>query len=920
MESTEEIRHSAGHSREFEDRLDRSFSSTREGDTSTSHGIAHYPSRALLDISFNTSLRSPRITRQNNNTGDFFSSVDENSALKPLRPGLLRQQSIQQSLYGSTISFKSADPVIDSLPKTNFYDDFTTIDWLDNSVKQSERISHLTRLSKKSFKNKILKNFDSAKSWILIVIISFLCACLAYCIDIVENVLIDLKRGYCSTGWLLSESACCASFQPDVSPIIRPFSLRVDDRETLCPAFKSWSEVFVSSNLVSLEFLTYLFLTLTLAYLAVRITLLTKTTNPLLHQEDSNNNDIDNSGKREYNHKVWYTAYGSGVPEVKTILSGFIIRKFLGTRTLICKATSLVLAIASGMALGKEGPYVHLSTCVGNICCRLFKKINRNELEKRQILSAAASAGVALAFGSPLGAVLFSIEEVTYYLRVNQLFHIFICAMSATLFLKFLNPYGTGKTVFFEVEYSSDWEPVELIFFIIIGIAGGCFGAMFCWFTQWWGKFFRQKSIVKDSPVTEVMFIALLTAFTTFYNKYTKIPTTELLFELASPCNVKNHCPILIEKQLSDAGGIVLINMDKIGNELYSLFWALLIKLLLTSVTFGLKLPAGIYVPSMVIGALFGRIFALSLQYFMMLNPKLSQSVFAKDFNHVDISNNENITCVDFGIYAMISAGLFMAGVTRMNVTLAAILFELTSSYTYVLPISISIAIANWVANMIEPSSLYELLIAKNDFPFLDNRSIPVFVDKSVKLADLIPSSSNGQFNIDITGSSYFPASVLKNKLLLLQQNSLLDGCLSILTNHGNTLLGLLPAPVLEFQLDKLERFTKEYGITDEIFVKLNHSEDEFDTTSDLDSTISTVSNGEDLARNLLNKLTDFTHLIDYYPVYLHCDSKLSLVYSIFSKLGNREICVLDNDGKFYSTLHKKVFIDYCKRQKLHSF
>lgn len=53
--------------------------------------------------------------------------------------------------------------------------------------------------------------------------------------------------------------------------------------------------------------------------------------------------------------KTLYTAAGSGIPEVKTILSGFVIRKFLGLRTLLVKAVGLTLSVASGMSLGKEG-------------------------------------------------------------------------------------------------------------------------------------------------------------------------------------------------------------------------------------------------------------------------------------------------------------------------------------------------------------------------------------------------------------------------------------------------------------------------------------------------------------------------------------------------------------------------------------
>ena len=54
---------------------------------------------------------------------------------------------------------------------------------------------------------------------------------------------------------------------------------------------------------------------------------------------------------------------------------------------------------------------------LGNIFSYLFPKYGRNEAKKREILSAAAAAGVSVAFGAPIGGVLFSLEEVLY----NQL-------------------------------------------------------------------------------------------------------------------------------------------------------------------------------------------------------------------------------------------------------------------------------------------------------------------------------------------------------------------------------------------------------------------------------------------------------------------------------------------------------------------
>ena len=59
-------------------------------------------------------------------------------------------------------------------------------------------------------------------------------------------------------------------------------------------------------------------------------------------------------------------ASGGGIPEIKTILSGFIIRGFLGKWTLLIKSIGIMLAVAAGLSLGKEGPMVHIAICLGN--------------------------------------------------------------------------------------------------------------------------------------------------------------------------------------------------------------------------------------------------------------------------------------------------------------------------------------------------------------------------------------------------------------------------------------------------------------------------------------------------------------------------------------------------------------------------
>lgn len=875
-------------------------------------------------------IRSPIVPRNSVLTpGSYTFGLDRTHSADIYRSTHTELSSLKSSKTNRTLASRLLSGIPDKMyTMRDYYNDFTTIDWA-KAFTLTNRFNYELHNNKWIGENSTNAEEDNAylniplyyKSylvlgkWVLIVIIGFLFSLIAYLIDKIEILLVGLKYGYCKSNWFASQVSCCAHSPPTSpgnkeSPNVISMNLfksgsifhtRNATGDEQCPDWISWATLFENrpyENL-RLDFIIYVSLTLALAYLACVITLSTKITsrlsvtsnskklsdnvytadnNPNLLEPNNYNQRKENGEDESYDYKngekvaklparVMYTACGSGVPEVKTILSGFVIRRFLGTYTLFAKTIALILAIASGMALGKEGPYVHLSTAVGNIMSRFFPYINNNDLMKKQILSASASSGVALAFGSPLGGVLFILEEINHYLPSHQLFQIFFCAIISTLFLKFLNPYGTGNTVLFELKYVSDWNTVELFFFIIIGISGGVFGALFVRFITWWPKKFRELKYIKNHPIIEVLLISFLTGLITFWNPYTKQASSELVLDLATPCTSKgldlSLCPVTHEQFVRELG---------------SLIFALIVKILLTCLTFGLKLPCGIYVPSMVIGALYGRTFAMFVQW---SNYKYNLNMTGQEFLTFstsvmrficspDASNNE---CVDLGIYSMISAGAFMAGVTHMNITLVTILFELTSSYTYVLPISISIAVANWIASLIEKNSLYESLLIMNDYPFMspETEAVDPFVTageiiteidtyehendeeyeflhirsnplndtnnskvyasrpkyRSKKRANLDTFENNNysivrnceKLYIDISASPYVAASVLQSKLILLADKLLLDGCIPLIKNQ--VCVGLIYFSELEYCLDKLKEFSLEYEIMDDIYCKL---------------------------------------------------------------------------------------------------
>ncbi|KAI1403973.1 chloride channel [Hypoxylon fuscum] len=750
-----------------------------------------------------------------------------------------------------------------------WYDQFTSTDWVHDSIADAYRVKRLR--SRKDFWGRLIVLLDGAQGWILSAVVGFLVAVLAYCVDVAETTIFDYKDGYCARGWYLREKRCCPH-----GP---------------CTDWRTWSEVLGGHPFGEkwTEFGVYLIAVLILSVSACLLTLTTKTVVPSAYRmstldenlaadysqapADNDHEEDDNISPREIRPAfidapppmVYYSAAGSGVAEVRVILSGFVLHGFLGFKTLIIKSVGLILSVASGLSLGKEGPYVHIATCIGNICCRLFSKYDRNDGKRREVLSAAAAAGVVVAFGAPLGGVLFGLEEVAYYFPAKTLFRTFFCCIVAALSLKFLNPYGTHKIVMFEVRYKIDWEWFELVGFILVGILGGAAGAMFIKASRRWALSFRKWPLIKKYPLVEVILVALVTALVGYWNTLTKLPVAKLLLNLAAPCT---------DDSRDDELGLCPSNIDEIPGIIRTLLAAFVIKGFLTTITFGIKVPAGIYVPSMVVGGIMGRIVGHLVQWIVLRFP------------HWSIWGTcpllQESTCVQPGVYGLIAAGSTMCGVTRLSVTLAVILFELTGSLDYVLPFSLAILVAKWTADALEPLSIYDLLTNMNAYPYLDNKHKPMFTSQ---LADIVPRVRHERV-IDITTSPLVPATQLRSQLDILHRAGELDGGLPIV--RDGILVGLIPAPDLEYALDNLE-----------------------DESSSL-CLMANVPNIDEEESEEERDPTDFTPYIDPAPVALDIKSPMDLVYECFAKLGLRYICVL-KDGHYAGMTHKKRFVKYVR-------
>lgn len=243
------------------------------------------------------------------------------------------------------------------------YEDFTTIDWVQDAAREQLRRrarrqeGAYQRQGSHRWRRKLWESYDAGQAWIVVTIVGIAIGLNAAFLNIITEWLSDIKLGHCSTAFYLNESFCCWG------------------AESGCPEWKRWS------GFGPLNYFLYILFAGAFAFTSAR---LVKSYAPY--------------------------AAGSGISEIKCIIAGFVMKGFLGWWTLAIKSIGLPLAIASGLSVGKEGPSVHYAVCTGNVISRLFDKYKRNAAKTREILSASAAAGVAVAFGSPIGGVLFSLE------------------------------------------------------------------------------------------------------------------------------------------------------------------------------------------------------------------------------------------------------------------------------------------------------------------------------------------------------------------------------------------------------------------------------------------------------------------------------------------------------------------------------
>lgn len=539
------------------------------------------------------------------------------------------------------------------------------------------------------------------------------------------------------------------------------------------------------------------------------------------------------------------------------------MKGFLGIWTLVIKSVCLPLAISSGLSVGKEGPTVHYAVCTGNVISRLFEKYRRNASKTREILSASAAAGVAVAFGSPIGGVLFSLEEMCNYFPLRTMWRSYFCALVATAVLAAMNPFRTGQLVMFQVSYDREWHFFEIVFYIIIGVFGGLYGALVIkWNLR--VQAFRKKYLAKYA-ILEATLLALATAIVSYPNAFLRIEMTESMEILFLQC-----------EGAEDYAG--LCEPEKRFANVVSLIIATVLRIFLVIISYGCKVPAGIFVPSMAIGASFGRTVGIIVQAIQQANPQSGFFAACKP----------DEPCITPGTYAFLGAAAALSGVMHITISVVVIMFELTGALTYILPTMIVVGVTKAVSELFGKGGIADRMIWFSGFPFLDNKEERNF---GVSVSEVMRTSV---VSLPVSGLTF-------QQVERLLADDKYQGFPIVEDNASNILVGYIGYTELRYAVDRLRRERPLNPSAKCLFTPPAQARPPITPI-----TPTVAVNAEPMSSTTL----DFSRYVDATPVTAHPRLPLETVMELFQKIGPRVI-LIEYHGKLSGLVTVKDCLKY---------
>lgn len=343
-------------------------------------------------------------------------------------------------------------------------------------------------------------------------------------------------------------------------------------------------------------------------------------------------------------------------------------------RSIIVKFFAGVAGIGTGLSLGREGPSVQLGAGAGALVGRLFKMSGTNQ---DKLIAAGAGSAIGATFNAPIAGTIFVLEELVQKFTPALLFPVLVATVSAASLAR----HFLGSNPSFDLPKLQGGITVENIpVCIILGIVAGFLGVLFSKVI-----FFNNKLFDKMSKIPN----------------YVKPAIAGLAVGLIG----------LVIPYVLGSGNF---SVDLLLQHKFSLGLVLIIfiaKFFVTPFCFGSGAAGGIFLPMLMLGSFLGYIVST--------------------------------VCNSFGFHtdpiviAILGMGAFLSAVARTPITAVVMVFEMTGGYSHILPIMLSAAIADLVAEKLNQKPIYASLIVQNskfgDAKILSELKVQDYMHRDVK-------------------------------------------------------------------------------------------------------------------------------------------------------------------------------------------
>jgi chloride channel protein, CIC family len=341
-------------------------------------------------------------------------------------------------------------------------------------------------------------------------------------------------------------------------------------------------------------------------------------------------------------------ASGSGIPQVKASLVATATG--LDMRTALVKLVGGLIAISSGLLMGREGPTVHVGAALSTEINQRARSVPEKE---RLLVAAGAGAGLAAAFNAPLAGVFFVLEELLKEISSSTIGTAVLACFVASVASHALHADASARHIA-SATANAGFSAWEIPAYLLLGVVAGVFGALFNRCVMGCLKFnrdlFKAPAAVRVATAGVVSGLLVATLPTEFHNY---------------------------------AGMREYLVNSEVGLMYAALAFAVFF--ILTVIAYGSGAPGGLFAPALAMGSCIGHV------------AGLLQHSFQPD--------------VQLATFALVGMGAMFASVARVPITAIVIVFEMTQNFNIVLPLMLGCIVASTVADKLYPGSIYDRLV-----------------------------------------------------------------------------------------------------------------------------------------------------------------------------------------------------------------